>query len=248
MQRTWEGMLCSVEWCPLPVYDGGFDNLGIALGECLLIFAFSGLFDNRSQDRRLATIDTPPDRLNLAEKCSRQAVIKRRQVTQATSAPATVEAPAATGSVNEAMPQWAQVMVAMMSGIGIAARTNYPYYHQPPHHAERSPSHSPPLAARQVYKRPSSNDGIDMEFPELKPWLEAIEKDLSRNKYGETFSQFAASLVDTHKLFTLKDIVSISAQDIATYGPMEFGTASRILRFAKEDINGLKMRRKKVRQ
>ena len=28
---------------------------------------------------------------------------------------------------------------------------------------------------------------------------------------------------------------------------MEFGTASRILRFAKEDINGLKMRRKKLR-
>ena len=90
------------------------------------MFAFFGLFDNASQDRRLATIDTPPDRLNLAEKCSRQAVIKRRQ---ATSALATVEAPATTGSSssNEAMPQWAQVMVAMMSGIGVAARTNYPY-------------------------------------------------------------------------------------------------------------------------
>ena len=128
--------------------------------------------------------------------------------------------------MHEAMPQWAQVLPAMMGGISVVARTTYnPYFPQPLHHADRSPSQSPPLAPRQLHKRPSSFDDIDLEYPELKPWLKAIEKGPSRNKYKENFLQFAASLVDTHKLFTLEDVASILAQDIATYGQMEFGTA-----------------------
>ena len=58
--------------------------------------------------------------------------------------------------------------------------------------------------------------------------------------------QYTDVLVDTHKLFTIEDLVSLTGAELATVGNMEFGTASRIIRFAKEDA-ALLERGKKIR-
>jgi hypothetical protein len=73
----------------------------------------------------------------------------------------------------------------------------------------------------------------------LQTWLEELEANPTRNKHGEQFTKFADALVNTHKLFTIDDIVSLTATELAQVGNMEFGTASRVIRFARDDAAAL---------
>jgi len=118
----------------------------------------------------------------------------------------------------------------------------------------REPSSSPPLKPARLphsTKRSSTVAGPDsdssgVEYPDLKPWLEALDANPNRNKHQETFSQYGALLVDTHKLYTIEDIAYLAGQDLATICGMNFGQATHALRFAKEDIQALD-RKKRAR-
>ena len=72
-----------------------------------------------------------------------------------------------------------------------------------------------------------------IEYPELEPWLEALKHNQIRNKHAIKYTQYTDVLVDTHKLFTIEDLVSLTGAELATVGNMEFGTASRIMPLCK---------------
>jgi hypothetical protein len=74
-----------------------------------------------------------------------------------------------------------------------------------------------------------------LEYLELKPWFEELEGNQIRNKHAVKYTQYTDVLVDMHKLFTIEDLVSLTGAELAAVGNMEFGTALRIIRFAKED-------------
>lgn len=86
---------------------------------------------------------------------------------------------------------------------------------------------------------------VSIEYPDLKPWLEALDTNRTRNKHGEIFSQYGSTLVDTHKLYTIEDITSLTSQELAAVAGMDFGMASRIIRFAKDDAALLERKAKR---
>jgi hypothetical protein len=122
------------------------------------------------------------------------------------------------------------MMMVMMSGAAfVNNNANRDVQRSPRAHYHPSPS--PPL------KRHATDSAIN--YPDLKQWFASLEENSTRNKHGEKFTQYTNALVTTHKLFTIEDIIPLTASELATVGEMEFGTASRIIRFAKEDAAAL---------
>ena len=105
-------------------------------------------------------------------------------------------------------------------------------------HRSSSNTPSPPLRHSSLPLKRSAT-GPAISYPELQTWLGELEADQTRNKHSEQFTKFADTLVQTHKLFTIDDIVSLTAAELAQVGNMEFGTASRLIRFAKDDAMAL---------
>lgn len=105
-------------------------------------------------------------------------------------------------------------------------------------HRSSSNTPSPPLRHSSLPSKRSAT-GPAISYPELQQWLADLEVNPTRNKHGEQFTKFADALVNTHKLFTIDDIVSLTATELAQVGNMEFGTASRVIRFAKDDAAAL---------
>jgi hypothetical protein len=135
-------------------------------------------------------------------------------------------------------------MMMMMMGGAFANNMNHSRdmrrSHRNSYLTPSPPTHSSPLPP----KRHATDVAVD--YPALDEWLEMLEGNLTRNRHGEKYAQYARNLVDTHKLFTIEDLVPLSGSELAAVGNMEFGTASRILRYAKEDAAALD-RNKKAR-
>jgi hypothetical protein len=187
------------------------------------------------QNRRLATIDVPPDKLNLAEKSACQTQVKRRAMSQQPT-----ERPEPEKSSGDSMPQWAQMLMVMMGGAVVGNRSKRSPEQSPPHQRLYPSS---PIATSTPKRSPFENSDVD--YPALKPWLASLDENPSRNKHNEEFSQYAPVLVDTLKLFTLEDVVSLPAKELAEVADIGYGTATRILRFAREDIAMLEHRKKR---
>jgi hypothetical protein len=127
-------------------------------------------------------------------------------------------------------------MMMLMGGVlgGNQPRNNRDSRHSPPS-STRQDSSSPQLQpAILPAKRSASNTPIN--YPDLKEWLNALEENPTRNKHGEIFSQYGNPLVDTHKIYTIEDLTRLTTHDLATLGGMEFGVASRMICFAKDDV------------
>jgi hypothetical protein len=172
----------------------------------------------------------------------RQAQLKNRTVTQV---PATANAAAVTQltaplqQTPSEPPQWAQMMMMMIGGAFANNQGQHGYDHRDRRsHRSSSNTPSPPLRHSTLpLKRSAAGPAIS--YPELQHWLAELEANPTRNKHGEPFTKFADALVNTHKLFTIDDIVSLTATELAQVGNMEFGTASRLIRFARDDVVGL---------
>src|ERR1700722_13967368 len=132
-------------------------------------------------------MDTPPDKLNLADKCIQQAKVKKRSVSvPPADLPAeTATAPPATSASSSEPPPWAQMMMGMMFGQlqkqgyesgrelrhEYEPRREYESRHSP---GSSSPPQEPPSAA-------TKRTAPDVEYPELRAWLNAIEGHPTRN-------------------------------------------------------------------
>jgi hypothetical protein len=199
------------------------------------------------QTQRLATVETPPDKLNLTDKCVRQAQMKRRATSQPPAQPQ--ETPLVHNTALPGTQSSDALMQMMMMMLGTAVTTfmsnSSPGSRDCSRHKSPtdgcSPSSSPPLQHAVV---PSKRSNSGIIYPELKEWLKELEDDPARNKHGEVFFNYANALVDNHKLFTIEDIISLTSNELAAVGGMEFGTASRIIRYAREDAASLKHSKK----
>jgi hypothetical protein len=128
-------------------------------------------------------------------------------------------------------------MMMMMMGTATTALVNNmaPRDHRRPKLSSEGSSPSPP---HQHAMLPMKRKG-PIDYPGLREWLMQLEQNPRRNKHSEPFSTFADVLVDTHKLYTIDDLVTTTGHELSEVGKMEFGTASRILRYAKEDVAAL---------
>jgi hypothetical protein len=194
--------------------------------------SFSNIHSPQSQ--RLATLETPPDRLKLADKCIRQSQMKRRAQPAPSQLPAPLPAQPTVVPTATQSPDLMQMMM-MMLGTAVTAFANNSGARDRPRVRQfvdgNSSSPSPPLQHAIVpSKRPKS-----VAYLELKDWLKDLEVNPARNKYGEPFSKYSSLLVDSLKLYTTEDIISLSPSELSAIGGMEFGTASRMIRYARED-------------
>jgi hypothetical protein len=131
------------------------------------------------------------------------------------------------------------MMMMMIGGAFANNQMQHGYDHRRSNRSSSSNgTPSPPLRHSSLPSKRSAT-GPAISYPLLQVWLEELEANLTRNKHGEQFTKFADALVNTHKLFTIDDIVSLTATELAQIGNMEFGTASRIIRFARDDAAAL---------
>jgi hypothetical protein len=112
-------------------------------------------------------------------------------------------------------------------------------------HVHRSSSNTPsPPLLHSVLPLKCSPTGLPIDYPRLQVWLEEPEANGMQNKHGKQYMKFVDTLINTHKLFTVDDIISLTAAELAQVGNMEFGTASRLIRFAKDDVMVLERSKK----
>ena len=142
-----------------------------------------------------------------------------------------------------------QMLLMMFGSVATAASNNNRYLFS---NRECSMSLSPPLASavlpQQALKRSNSATSVPVDYPQTVEWLNSLQESPTRNKYKEKFAEYATVLVETHQLFTIQDLASFSSSELAAVGGMGVGTASRILRYIKEDIATLdRGSRKKMR-
>jgi hypothetical protein len=176
-------------------------------------------------------------------------VVRQSQLKQNHNAVAsTFELPAAAPVASVAMaqsndlPQWAQLFMMMFGGLAASGCHLPPSHHSPPSR-DRLASLSPTLTAmipqQFAPKRPEPSGNTPIEYPALQDWLQALEEHPIRNKHKELFSQLVPLLVETHKLYTIEDVISFNSQEFAGIAQVDIGMASRILRYAKEDVQAL---------
>jgi hypothetical protein len=190
------------------------------------------------QSQHQATLDMPPDRLKLADKCVRQAQMKKRAISQPTPAPLLTPLPAQPTAL-PTVTQSSDIMQMMMVMLGTVVTTmanssgaqarNRPCSRQSCD--GYSSSSSPPMQPGVVpSKHPKSPVYMD-----LKAWLHNLEANVACNKYNEKYSQYSQVLVNSLKLYSTEDIITLSPLDLSKIGGMEFGVASRLICFARED-------------
>ena len=122
---------------------------------------------------------------------------------------------------------------------------NYPYANWQP----AIPSHPMPstsnmranLQTLRHFRSPSPPVGTSgaedpLEFPELKDWLEGIDRDLLRGRWGHHFSQLSARF-ELDGLTSLLDLEGIPVNKLINETGISEEAAERLLRFACEDIS-----------
>ena len=100
------------------------------------------------------------------------------------------------------------------------------YTSSPNLHRFRSPS--PPTGTSSAEDR--------LEFPELKDWLEGVDRDNLRGRWGHHFSQLSARF-ELDGLTSLLDLEGIPVDKLVSETGISEEAGQRLLRFAQEDIN-----------
>jgi hypothetical protein len=165
----------------------------------------------------------------------RQAQLKDHTSRRSQQPATTVDAPAAPAQLSDASALTQAMMLFLTTALTNSNSANR-YLHRSSSSQSTTPS-PPQYHAKLPLKRPAT--GSPVKYPELKMWLSELEADDTRNLYQEQFTKFADLLVDKHKLYTIEDIKSLIAKELAELVEMDFGMASRMIRFAKEDAAGL---------
>ena len=191
MLGTWSGLLCTGERWTLSVFDGGLVNLGHAYR--MWFYQARSSFSNTCspQSQHLATLETPLDKLKLADKCIRQSQLKKCTTSQPPLsqllAPLLAQ-PTITPTAAQS-PDIMQMMM-MMLGTAVTAFASNSGARDCPRARQSldgySSSSSPPLPHAVVpSKRPKS-----VVYLELKDWLKDLEANPFRNKYGKPFLKY----------------------------------------------------------
>jgi len=76
-------------------------------------------------------------------------------------------------------------------------------------------------------------------FPELAQWLEDVDQDPDRNRWGDNFSHFTARF-EIERFMTLLHLEGITAEYLAAMTGISDDSAKRLARFAMEDIQEIR--------
>jgi hypothetical protein len=78
-----------------------------------------------------------------------------------------------------------------------------------------------------------------IKYPHISEWLMSLDRDANRGEDDINYSQYANSLRE-NGIIRLDDLLAVqTAEKLQKFGEMNWGTASRLLRFAEEDRDDL---------
>jgi hypothetical protein len=159
--------------------------------------------------KRHATITQPPEKLNLADKQGNQLAIQKR------SHPEPVQ--------NQHMP-WPMPMPYPYMQTPWPSQTSF----QTTNSADTANSSDKPQA------KPRS-----IKYPLISQWLALLDGDTSRGEDNLDYSQYTDALRE-NGIIRLDDLLAIqTTEKLQALGGMNWGTASRLLRYAEEDRDDL---------
>ncbi|KAH7917783.1 hypothetical protein BV22DRAFT_998012, partial [Leucogyrophana mollusca] len=188
-----------------------------------------------------ATYETPPDELNIHDGHFRQHVAKKNQ---SKSQPDDPSAP----------PAWLQQMMAAVAApmmLNQLQHTMHPWGPNPA--AFRSPQTPHQSADQHDLPTPASNrtaptlsrgdspphkrraeTAFADTYPDIDDWLASLDEHATRGRKNANFRQYTNKLV-SNGIEELGDLLELSTEKLQDLGGMNFGTANRLLRFARED-------------
>jgi len=87
-------------------------------------------------------------------------------------------------------------------------------------------------------------DGFEdpSDYPELRDWLENVDRDHLRGRWGHQFSQFSARL-ELAGLTSLLHLERMTSETLIGVIGMKGIAAERLLRFVREDIGEIRANR-----
>jgi hypothetical protein len=80
----------------------------------------------------------------------------------------------------------------------------------------------------------SSKHQVPIEYPDIMPWLSSLDADPFQGKKQLQFAQYRAALLE-NGIIDLSDVVLLTPEKLQELGWMNFGIASHLIRYAKED-------------
>ncbi|KZP27093.1 hypothetical protein FIBSPDRAFT_1040299 [Athelia psychrophila] len=193
--------------------------------------------------KQKATIDEPPEELNLTDNVKRQAAAKKAmgssQVAADSAPPAWLQQMMAVGMMGYQPPPWA-MMTGMFPGASPTGITPFTGSQIPatPTHSSVIPA---PASSPLSIKRTSPID-----YPDTDDWLESLDKDPIRGKRQLDFAQYIDSL-KSNGILDLGDLLALSLDKLQELSGMNFGVANRVMNYAKDDTAQLKRDAKRAR-
>lgn len=123
-----------------------------------------------------------------------------------------------------------------------------PPYHPAPTQVNNHRNVPGPSHFRSPSPTPGTSGTDDpSDFPNLKDWLESVDRDHLRDRWRHQFSQLSARF-ELDGLTSLLGLEGMSADTLTNRTGIEEGAAERLLRFACEDIADLRVKGPRAKQ
>ncbi|KAJ7801594.1 hypothetical protein B0H14DRAFT_2615125 [Mycena olivaceomarginata] len=102
------------------------------------------------------------------------------------------------------------------------------------------PAPTPPTAAVSA---PTPSPPRKQKFPAITEWLEGLDSDEDRGADSLNYQQYGGTFADIG-IIRLDDLLEVeTAEKLQELAKMNWGTAKRLIKFAKEDNQKLKKAR-----
>lgn len=140
----------------------------------------------------------------------------------------------ATGMIGFQPPPWAMMppVGGMFSGPGIPPTVSASGFNI----TTPDTLSSPPIVKR----------ALPIDYPDIDAWLASLDSDDVRGKKQLNFSQYIEKL-HGNGILDLEDLLSLSLDQLQEFSGMNFGTANRVMNYAKDDSTDLRNDAKRAR-
>ena len=157
-------------------------------------------------------------------------------------------------------PYYAPATSGSYGGFTMPSYHNFQPFHPPPGYPPVNwqpaiPSYHPPpifndrrsVSGPSRFRSPSPTIGVSgaedpSDFPQLKGWLEGLDQDHLRGRWGHQFSQLSARF-ELDGLTSLLGLEGMSVDTLINKTGISEEAAQRLLRFAREDIAEIRANR-----
>lgn len=195
---------------------------------------------NNLQSQHRATKETlPREELKIDDAMPRQHAAKKAMARHG----------APTADTSEP-PQWMQSLLPFVGmALGGAMRPNLPSgpFETPQPVSRLQPAGS---SRSQAVDPPSSGTkrAATAAAPSMADWLSSIDQDFTgRGRHNSQFSQYLP-VFEANTIYDLTDMEDFTAEDLAKLLQCAIGIGTRLVKYAKEDMDKLTKSIKRVRQ